>query len=174
MITLVHKSKPSTRTEEKPQKQRTEVRSIFQGHRGEPGELILSGSSRPWTTVGTLILAETIKLALLWKHVCFSERELFKEASHKVNSKYTIMTVGIIHPTASSLHSFFITRNCLKQSAVVILIVLSLKQPALPVLQESRVLRAKGAQLETKVSQVPEDSPPQLHKFKVCQTEVKH
>lgn len=33
-------------------------------------------------------------------------------------------------------------------------------QLALPVLQESRVLRAKGAQSETKVSQVPQDSQP--------------
>lgn len=31
------------------------------------------------------------------------------------------MTVGIIHPTSSSLHSFFIIWNCVKQSAVVIL-----------------------------------------------------
>lgn len=84
------------------------------------------------------------------------------------------MTVGIIHPTSSSLHSFFIIWNCVKQSAVVILIVLSRGQLALPVLQASRVLRAKGALLETKVSQVPQDSQPQLHNIKVCQTEAKH
>lgn len=47
-------------------------------------------------------------------------------------------------------------------------------QLALQVLQESRVLRAKGAQLETKVSQDPQDSQPQLHNIKVCQTEAQH
>ncbi|TWW80979.1 hypothetical protein D4764_01G0007940 [Takifugu flavidus] len=39
-------------------------------------------------------------------------------------------------------------------------------QLALKVLQESRVLRAKGAQLETKGSQDPQDSQPQLHNIK--------
>lgn len=95
----------------------------------------------------------------------------------RVHSRYVVDSIYIqcydSYPPLR-LASFFIIWNCLKQSFVVILIVLSLKQLALLVLQESRVLGVKGAQLETKVSRVYQDSQAQLHSIKVCQTEAKH
>lgn len=105
---------------------------------GEPGELISSGPSWPWSSVGESV----------------NELHLYGFSLKKDS-------------TSSCLQSQYLQ---LFGSAVAVLILLLHEQLAPPVHLESRVLRAKGVQSETKESWGPQDSQLQNHNSKVCQT----